>query len=356
MMMPRASRTTVLAGLAALVLLGQGCAGSSNKTAGPDGGIYRTADGGDTWRQLQVINIGSKRASIANMGIVTFVADPQDPNTIYAGTVENGVIYTTDGGESWTPATGLSVGRVNSIVVDAKSKCTIYATLANQIMKTTTCFRDTTRIYYDPRTDKSFTTLVSDWYNPNVVYAGTNDGDVLRSENAGQSWRVIHRVEGVRINQLVMDPRDSRVLYGATQGSGIIKTADGGQSWTTIRKELEEFENARRPNLIVLDPSNANRVFTVSKYGILLSDNGGSSWTPLKLPTPPGEVEMKAMAVHPKDAKRLVYATDKAVIWSVDGGQTWTTKKLPTTRGAAFMLYTKADAPALFLGASPLPR
>ncbi|MCC6563449.1 hypothetical protein IT087_00995 [Candidatus Uhrbacteria bacterium] len=350
------SRARLVAPVIALVLLGQGClGGSSNKATGPDGGIFRTADGGDTWRQLQVINIGSKRASIANMGIVTMAADPQDVNTLYAGTTENGVIFSNDGGESWQPATGLSVGRVNAIAVDSKSKCTVYATIANQIMKTTTCSRDWTRIYYDPRTDKSFTTLVSDWYNPNVVYAGTNDGDILRSDNAGESWRVVHRVEGVRVNQLVMDPRDSRVLYGATQGAGLVKTTDGGQTWTSIRKEFEGFENARRPNLIVLDPNNANRVYTISKYGILQSDNGGSSWTALKLPTPPGTVEMKAMAVHPKDAKRIVYATNKAVIWSVDGGTTWTTKKLPTARGAAFMLYNKAETPALFLGASPPP-
>ncbi len=350
------SRIRLVAPVIALVLLGQGClGGSSNKATGPDGGIFRTADGGDTWTQLQVINIGAKRASIANMGIVTLATDPQDVNTMYAGTVENGVIFSNDAGGSWQPATGLSVGRVNAIAVDSKNKCTVYATIANQIMKTTTCSRDWVRIYYDPRTDKSFTTLVSDWYNPNVVYAGTNDGDILRSDNAGESWRVVHRVEGIRINQLVMDPRDSRVLYGATQGSGLVKTMDGGQTWTAIRKEFETFENARRPNLVVLDPSNANRVFTISKYGILQSDNGGSSWTALKLPTPPGTVEMKAMAVHPKDPKRIVYATTKAVIWSVDGGQTWTTKKLPTARGAAFMLYNRAETPALFLGASPPP-
>lgn len=347
------SRTWLVAPVALLVLLGQGCLGSSTKTTGPDGGIYRTADGGDSWRQLQVINIGTKRASIANMGIVTLTTDPQDPNTIYAGTMENGVMFSNDGGESWQPATGLSVGRVNAIAVDAKAKCTVYATLANQIMKTTTCSRDWTRIYYDPRTDKSFTALVSDWYNTNVVYAATNDGDVLRSDNAGESWRVVHRVQGVRINHLVMDPRDSRVLYGATQGSGLIKTMDGGQTWTNIRKEFEDFNDARRPNLVALDPSNANRVYTISKYGILMSDNGGSTWTALKLPTPPGTVEMKAMAIHPRDPKRIVYATNKAVIWSIDGGTTWTTKKLPTTRGAAFMLYSKAETPVLYLGASP---
>ncbi len=340
----------------ALVLLGQGCGGSTASTS-PDGGMFRTSDGGETWKQLRIINLGPKQASIAGMGIVTLAADPQDPKTIYAGTVENGIIFTNDGGDSWqqSPAP-MNTGRVQAVAVDAKDKCTIYATMLNQIMKTTTCSRDWTRIYFDPRTDKSFTALAVDFYNSNIVYAGTNDGDLLKSENGGQSWRVVYRVEGVRINHLVMDPRDSRTLYAATMGYGIRKTQDAGQTWQTIRKEFDAFEGANRPNLIVLDPSNAHRVYTVSKYGILVSDDGGATWAGLTLPTPPGTVDMKAFAVHPKDPKQLVYVTNKAVIWSVDGGQTWTTKKLPTTRGAAAIVYDGAAQPSLFMGASPLAK
>lgn len=339
----------------ALVLLGQGC-GGQRQAAGPDGGVFKTSDGGDTWRQLQIINVGSRRASIAEMGIVTLAVDPRDPKAVYAGTVENGVIYSIDGGDSWQPAGNLATGRVNAIVVDPKNTCTVYATLANQIMKTTTCTREWTRIYFDPRTDKAFTALVVDWFNPQVVYAGTSDGDLLRSDNGGESWRTVRRIDAVRINHMAMDPRDSRIVYAATNGSGILKTADGGQNWTLIRNELQEFENARRVNLVVLDPSTPNRVYTISRYGIVLSDDGGVTWQALQLPTPPGSVEMRAMAVHPGDPRRLVYATDRAVIWSVDGGQTWTTKRLPTTRGAAFMVYDGADQPSLYLGAAPVSR
>ncbi len=338
--------------LALLVLLGQGCGGGAKKATGPDGGVFKTSDGGDTWRQLQIINVGAKRASIADMGIVTLVVDPQDPKAVYAGTVENGVIYSLDGGDSWQPANGLSTGRVNALAIDPKNKCIVYATLSNQIVKTTTCARDWTRVFFDPRSI-TFTALTVDWFNPQVVYAGTSDGDVLRSDNGGESWRSVRRIESVRINQIVVDPRDSRVVYAATNGSGILKTSDGGQNWALIRNELQEFENARRVNLIALDPNTPNRVYTISKYGIVMSDDGGATWKALQLPTPPGSVDMKAMAVHPKDPKRLVYATDKAVIWSIDGGQTWTTKKLPTSRGAAYMSYDGADQPSLYLGAAP---
>ena len=247
----------------------------------------------------------------------------------------------------------MTIGRIAAIAVSSKDKCTVFAARSNQIFKTENCSRDWNQVYFDPRTDKRFTSLVVDWYNPRIVFAGTSDGDIVRSEDGGTSWRVVHRVDGVAINTLAMDPRDSRTLYAATNGSGIGKTSDGGQTWTMIRQPFQDFDFARRPVAVVVDPSLANTVYNVSKYGLLRSDDGGVTWTALKLPTPPGTIDIRAFAIHPKDSRQLVYATDASVVWSVDGGQTWTPKKLPTTRGVSFLLYDKAADPTLFFGAAP---
>ncbi len=345
----------VLALIALLALTGQGCFGGTSSTGtGPDGGIFRTIDSGETWRQLKLINIGTKQASIQDIGIVSIAIDPQDPKAVYAGTVNDGIIYSLDGGDSWAPATGLNSGRVNAVAVHPKDKCTVFAARANQIMKTDNCSRDWKQIYFDPRTDKQFTSLSVDWFNPEAMYAGTTDGDIVKSENGGATWRVAYRLDGIKINALAMDPRDSRIVFAATDRSGLLKTVDGGQSWVQIRNELKDFDGANRANIVAIDPSVAQRLYTVSKYGILQSNDLGTTWTALKLPTPPGSVDMKAFAVNPKNPKSLVYATDKAVIWSEDGGATWTPKKLPTSRGAAVLMYdTSASQPALFLGALP---
>lgn len=337
---------------AILILTGQGCTGS-NPATGPDGGVFKTKNAESVWTQLKALQSGTKVGSIANVGTVSGAVDPQDPSTLYVGTTENGVLYTLDGGESWQLAKGMSVGRIAAIAVDPKDKCTVYATRSNQVFKTETCSRDWNQVYFDPRTDKRFTTLIVDWYNPKTVYAGTSDGDIVRSTDGGASWRVVHRVDGVSITMLTMDPRDSRTVYAATNGSGIGKTTDGGQTWTMIRQPFQDFDFARRPVMVVVDPSLANTVYNVSKYGLLRSDDGGATWSALKLPTPPGTVDIRAFAIHPTDSRQLVYATDSSIVWSVDGGQTWTPKKLPTARGASFLLYDKAAEPSLFLGAAP---
>lgn len=347
-------RALAPAALLALALTGAGCGTTTTTTTGPDGGVFITRDQGEIWKQLKVLNLGAKQASIAGMGIVALANDPQDAKVIYAGTVENGVVYSLDSGDSWQSAGGLNAGRVNAIAVHPKEKCTIFAARNNQIMKTDNCSRDWTQAYFDPRTDKQFLSLVIDWYNPSVLYAGTSDGDIVKSENGGVAWKVVNRVDGAKILELVMDPTDSRVLYGLVDRQGLVKTVDGGQTWTPIKKELDAFDGARRGNHIVLDPTTKGRVYLISRYGITKSDDAGATWTALSLPTPPGTVDMRAFAVHPKDKNRLVYATDKAVIWSVDGGQTWTPKKLPSTRGASTFLYTVTpEQTTLFMGTLP---
>jgi hypothetical protein len=338
----------------ALALMGQGC-GSSRPAAGPDGGIFRSKDKGVAWTQVRTLNDGAKQGSIANVGIATIAIDPQDTKAIYAGTELNGIIYSLNGGESWEPAPGLTSGRIASIAVDPKDKCTVYATRDNQVFKTSNCSRDWAAVYFDPRAIK-FTSIVIDWFNSNILYAGTSDGDIVKSENAGATWRVAHRIDGYRINQIALDPRDSRIVYAASDRGGLAKSTDAGATWTQIRNQLQEFPGANRANSVTPDPSVANRVYTVSRYGILQSDDAGATWKALKLPTPPDTVDMKAFAVNPKDSRELVYATDKAVIWSNDGGATWTPKKLPTSRGAAILIYdptSTAAAATIFLGALP---
>jgi len=337
-----------------LMLLGAGCLDATPVAL--DGGIFRSADNGATWKQLKILNLGTKLGSLADLGTVTIAADPQDPSAVYVGTVENGLLYSLDGGESWSPAKGLTIGRVNAVAIDPKDKCTVYAAKSNQIFKTKNCSRDWNQVFFDPRLDKVFTALTIDWFNRNILYAGTSEGDIFRSDDGANTWRALERVEGTRINNLVIDPRDSRIVYAATGGAGILKTIDAGAHWDHIIKPFQDFESARRPTSVVVDPIVANRVYEVSKYGILRSDDGGANWKPLTLPTPPGTTDIRALVIHPKNPHILVYASDTSLIFSVNEGTSWTPKKPPTGRGISSLIFTVSPDPVLFLGAAAKPK
>ncbi len=344
--------------LFSLVLLGQGCLGpTSSGPKGPDLGVYKTIDSGKTWINKRVLVTGPKvTGSVASMSILSMAFDPQDRNTIYLGTAENGVVFTLDGGDSWQQAKTLNAGRVNAIAVDSKNKCTMYATSGNKIFKTETCSRDWKQIFFNPRTEITFTRLALDWYNPTNLFAGTSDGDILLSTDAGEHWQTSHRVDGVPITSLVVDPRDSRILYAGTQSHGIWKTKDSGATWMQNKKQFgDDYQSAWRVTQVLPDPIDAKVVYSVSRYGILKSIDEGETWKALTLTAPPGTVKIHALAIDPKNNKRLIYTGVSTLQFSDDGGITWAAKKLPTTQAGNALLIDPLETSSVYLGTVPAP-
>lgn len=341
------TRKALLLGVGCLALLGAGCA-SSSTPAVVDGGVYRTVDLAAHWAQPAMLVQNGKVGSIANVSVLSATFDPQDPAAMYVGTTQNGLLTTLDSGASWQQARGLDTGEVDSVAVDPHDKCTVFATRANQVMKTENCGRDWTQAYFDPRVAQVFTTLAINPQNTRVVYAGDADGDLLRTDDGGASWRVLTRAEA-RINRLTIDPRNTNVIYAATNGAGVLKTMDGGATWVAINASTDAFQ-ARNPLMVVIDATNSGTLYLVSRNGLLRSDDAGGSWRALALPTPPASTNIRAFAVHPKNPKVLVYSTDTSIVFTADLGVTWTPKKLPTTRSSSFLLFDEGPQNALFLG------
>lgn len=339
-------------------LLGAGCFGGSSGPTGPDGGVWKTKDHGQTWVNKRVLVTGPKlSAGAAEFAVLHMAFDPQDNNTVYAATAANGLVYSLDAGDSWQQLTTLKATRVNTVAVDPKNKCLVYVGVRNEIWKTDNCGRDWFRLFFDARTDKTFSRIAIDWYNPLNIYAGTSDGDVLKSVDAGASWLQTTRVEGTPITEIVIDPHDSRIVYVGTRGDGIWKTTDTGANWAQIKKQFgEEFSDARRVIQLVVDPRALNTLFVVSKFGIIRSEDGGQTWKALNLTAPPGSITITAMAIDPNDSKKLVYTGPTTMTYSVDAGVTWTAKKLPTTRGGSSLLIDPKDGNIVYLGTIPVEK
>lgn len=345
----------LLVPLFVLVLFGQGCFGGKSTSQGPDGGVWKTTDRGQAWTQKRSLVQGAKVTTDAGSFAINALAlDPQDKNVLYAGTAENGLIVSFDAADSWQPVKTLAVTKINDVAVDPKNKCVVYAASGNKLFKTDNCTRDWNQVFFDPRTDKSFTRIAVDWFNPTIVYLGTNEGDIFRSADAGASWRSVKRVEGAAIASLVLDPRDSRIVYAGTQGDGIWKSLDGGANWLHIEKEFgDEFRDARRVTQLAVDPKTTNVLYVVSKYGIIKSDNQGSTWKALPLTTPPGSITITSLAIDPNDPKKLIYTGPTTLSFSTDGGTTWSNKKLPTAKAGSALLIDPKDGNMIYLGTRP---
>jgi photosystem II stability/assembly factor-like uncharacterized protein len=346
-------RLTLAALTAGLLFVGAGCIsfGSSTQTnAGADGGIFKTATKGDAWVQkIAVPTTTGEKRSIGGANVTAIVQDPSDPNALYIGTTDNGMYYTYDGGESWLQPSQLSRGRIPSLAVHPKQKCTVYAAIENKLLKTEDCSRTWTVTYLDARLDKQTTAVAVDFYNPQIVWVANNSGDVLRSTDGGASWTNVRSFENP-VLRIALNPTDSRRVYVGLKTAGVWRTDDGGQNWTDLGELYKDFSGALEFYDIAIGVSDANTVIIATKYGLIRTTDGGATWDDIELLTPPGTTLIYSVAIDPKDAASIYYGTSTTFYRSPNGGVNWVPKKLPTGRTATALMVDRTNSSVLYLG------
>jgi len=347
------SSGAILVAAMALTLFGAGCFGSTTKTVtGPDSGVWKTTDRGQTWVSKKALVDGPRiTAGAAEIAVQAMALDKQDRGTIYLGTAAHGLVYSLDGGDSWTKMKALEATNVSSVAVDTQNKCKVYAASLNRIYRTKNCGRDW-EAFFDPRTDKIFTQVVVDWFTPTVVYAGNNDGDIFKSTDEGVGWTVVKRANAA-ITSMIVSPEDSRVIYAGTDGDGIWKSLDSGVTWLQIRKEFGDIGDARRVVRVVPDPFSADKLIIVHRGGIAKSEDAGQTWKSLNLIGSVGENAVADLAIDANDSKKMVYTGPTALVFTDDGGATWVAKRLPSTSQGTTVLIDPKDGNTVYLGMQP---
>ncbi|MFA5129927.1 MAG: hypothetical protein WC477_03325 [Patescibacteria group bacterium] len=339
----------------ALILLGQGCAGTTATSNAADGGVYKTADHGVTWVQKRILIKGAKAVTLGNDPITAITIDPEDSQAVYAGTAERGIVASLDGGDSWQEVIKGPVGKIQSIIVDPKNKCVVYASIANKIYKTENCTRDFTQIFFDPKTTKIFTQLAIDWFNSTILYAGTSEGEIFKSTDGGLSWQVVERTNA-SVTSILIDDRDSRTVYVGTYGDGVWKTMDGGSTWIQIKKQLQNFSGAARVAGLELDHAEHSTLYLISKFGLLASTSTGDTWSSIPLTSQTGSVDLIGIKVNPRNEKEITYITKNTMFFTTDQGATWITKKLPSSRPATALTMDRQDGKTVYIGFGAVPQ
>lgn len=122
------------------------------------------------------------------------------------------------------------------------------------------------------------------------VYAGTQGSGILRSDDAGRTWRS-SGMDGHIVKALAASPLHPGLVYAGTRPACIFVSRDGGDTWTELAgfKRIPWkwlwFSPAERPftayvQAIALSPTDPNRIFVGIEYGAtVLSRDGGKRWT-----------------------------------------------------------------------------
>jgi photosystem II stability/assembly factor-like uncharacterized protein len=148
-----------------------------------------------------------------------------------------------------------------------------------------------------------------------------NPMGVIVSRDGGQSWQPLALAGLVDFHAMTLSPMQE-VLYGwnvtGTPGLYRVSTSDG--TWTRI-----EARGLRDIFSVAAHPAQRETLLAGTKSGLVLSQDGGQSWTPLH-PTLAG-VPVTVAVYHPRDPQILyAYAVGEGlgVLRSDDSGKTWT--------------------------------
>lgn len=346
--------------LGALVLTGASCSnpfdvsGTAN-VGKTEGGVYKTVDKGESWKTFsQLWGLGSQRF-FNEASIVDLELDPQDHNAVYAASGESGIFYTYSGANGWFQPGQILAGSVQTIAVDPRDKCTIYAVIGNTVVRSDDCNREYKAIYQETRPQVFVTTLVIDPANSSILYLGNSAGDVNRSVDRGRSWSAVKRFESV-IGKIIINPLNSNILYVATAERGVYRSPNSGLDWQDLNEGLKKYGGAFVFHDLALMDARAETLLLASQYGLIKSGDAGVSWLALDLLTPPNGADIKILAVSPVNPNDIYYATQSTFYKSSDGGKQWVTKKLPSSREPSSIVIDPKDPKVFYLGFAPLKK
>jgi photosystem II stability/assembly factor-like uncharacterized protein len=231
-----------------------------------------------------------------------------DHKTIYYG--GNYLFKSTDRGDSWTRLGGdLTTG------VD-RNKLQIFGKTPD---KSTLSRHDGVEEY------PTITTLSESPLTPNVLWVGTDDGNVQVSRDGGKTWKnVALRVPGVPKGTYVTRVVASKYAEGAAfvtfdghrtddYNVYLFQTSDYGETWKSIRNGIPD--SAGSVHVVREHPRSANLLFAGTEFGLWVSWDHGANWTALKnnFPTVPvDDIEIQAQQ------NDLVLATHGRSIWIFD--------------------------------------
>ncbi len=337
--------------------------GGSNKDVDRGvGGIFVSGDKGDTWRNMALIpTLSGQPRNFFDADVNVLVADPNDSKAVYLGTFGQGLYYTYNLSNGWSEVSTLPKGTVNAIAVDPQSSCRIFVAIGNVVYRSDNCNRSYSQVYLDNNLGVRVKAIVVDHYNNNNVYIATSRGEIIKSIDAGVSWRTIHRL-GEDISYLLMSPLDSRFLLVASVDNNLY--AFNSNSTTSSDLSVEEnyeVSNWRNLSLILKDmkvggfrdlhihPKEGLIILATDKK-ILRSKDSGISWEDVNLIPPDQDAVIKAVALNPENSDEMVYVTHTTIFKSFDGGISWNTKRLPTVRPANQLLMDAKDTNVLYLG------
>lgn len=160
----------------------------------------------------------------------------------------------------------------------------------------------------------NITALSESALNASLLYAGTDDGLIHVSADAGKTWTKTDKIAGVPQQALVQNiyasRHDENIAYAVINNHRngdfrpyIVKTADKGKTWVCIQSDLPERGSVQ---CLAEDHKNRNLLFAGTDFNLFASADGGKSWKKFSAGLP--VINIKEIAIQERE-NDLVLAT-----------------------------------------------
>lgn len=343
---------------------------------GTGGGVWKTMDGGNTWKNVSDGFFGGSIGAVA--------VSESDPNVIYSGGGEvtvrgnvshgNGVWKSTDSGKTWIHM-GLDDSRqIPRIRIHPRDSNLVYVAALGHLFgpnemrgvyRSKDGGRNWERILFANR-DAGAVDLILDPSNPRVIYASTwhirrtpyslesgGAGSAMwKSTDSGDTWINLSHNKGlpegtIGIIGITVSPSNPQNLYAMIEAEkgGVFRSRDGGETWELTNEERSLRQRAWYYSRIYADPKDEDTVYVVNVQFHKSKDGGKTFKT---IPVPHGDNH--DLWISPDDPLRMIESNDGGANVSVDGGVNWTTEdNQPTAQ--IYRVSTDNDFPYHLLGA-----
>jgi photosystem II stability/assembly factor-like uncharacterized protein len=259
-------------------------------------GVYKSVDGGRTWSNVglkQSEHIGKILVHPTNSDIV-FVA-AQGPLSVKGG--ERGLYKTEDGGKTWRKVLdGGTWAGASDIVMDPRNPKVLLATTWQRYRRTygyiaggpeSALWRSTdggetwrkSQAGLPTQEDMGRIGLAISPKNPDVLYAiveaANNRGGFFRSRDNGVNWERMsaHNTIGLYYSEIFADPHDVDRVYSMDVFNMV--TDDGGRTFRRLGERNKHVDN----HALWIDPEDPDHLLNGNDGGLYESFDRGEHWT-----------------------------------------------------------------------------
>jgi photosystem II stability/assembly factor-like uncharacterized protein len=262
-------------------------------------GIYKSVDGGKTWRHLGLRD---------GQQVPAILVDPADSDRVfvavlghpYGANSERGVFRSSDGGKSWEKVLykDENTGAV-ALALDPSNARTVYAAL--------------------------WASRQGPWEN--AAWEGPGSG-LYKSSDGGTTWQQLTKglpttKQGLGRIGIGVAPSAPQRLYAmvdAREAGGVYASDDAGESWQRVNQEPRIWGRGSDFAEVKVDPKNQDLIY-VANTSLYRSTDGGKTFTAIK--GAPGGDDYHTVWINPENPQIILTASDQGAVVSVNGGQTW---------------------------------